>query len=155
MRWLLLLFLLGCAAEAPNQWQGDSSFGPDYLDASSDTETSDPGAVTVIGALAWQTATAPSKYSWLEAKAYCGDLTLGGFSDWRLPSIEELEGTIDDASEKCPDIVAPLKATTFCDDYWSSTQLQGDTSSAWAVLFSYGYADQMPVNKTGRVRCVR
>jgi tRNA A-37 threonylcarbamoyl transferase component Bud32 len=101
-----------------------------------------PAGITVIGSLTWQTETAPSQYNWKDAMAYCGDLTLGMLSDWRLPTKEELEGTIDKPGTKCPYIVAPLKATTDCAWYWSATPLQGSSSAAWGVYF-------------GRVRCVR
>ena len=32
---------------------------------------------------------------WDQAMAYCRDLNLGGFSDWRLPTMAELEGIYD------------------------------------------------------------
>lgn len=30
--------------------------------------------------------------SWNDASSYCSSLTLGGFSDWRLPTLEEMRG---------------------------------------------------------------
>ena len=33
--------------------------------------------------------------NWREATKYCRDLRLGGYADWRLATIEELEGVYD------------------------------------------------------------
>ncbi|MFN7944023.1 MAG: DUF1566 domain-containing protein [Blastocatellia bacterium] len=35
---------------------------------------------------------------WYKAKRYCRNLRLGGYSDWRLAAIEELEGIYDETS---------------------------------------------------------
>lgn len=65
------------------------------------------------------------------------------------------EATIDTSGPNCPHIVAPLKATTGCDWYWTSTPFEGSTSSAWLVYFYYGagYVDDLTYKY--RVRCVR
>jgi Protein of unknown function (DUF1566) len=38
-----------------------------------------------------------SDLNWNQAHAYCFKLQLGGYSDWRLPAIEELDGIYDDS----------------------------------------------------------
>jgi len=40
--------------------------------------------------LMWQSVPSDDKFSWEEGVEYCEDLELDGFSDWRLPSAEEL-----------------------------------------------------------------
>jgi hypothetical protein len=46
-------------------------------------------------ALAWQHDEALVKMSWPEALAHCEDLELGGFDDWRLPNVRELQSIAD------------------------------------------------------------
>jgi formylglycine-generating enzyme required for sulfatase activity len=45
--------------------------------------------------LMWTKQDSGSGVSWDQAKAYCSNLRLGGFSDWRLPTIDELQGIYD------------------------------------------------------------
>jgi len=52
-------------------------------------ETTHPN-ITKIGNLMYQNQPFTKDYTWKEAKAYCSELTLGGYSDWRLPNREEL-----------------------------------------------------------------
>ncbi len=50
--------------------------------------------------LLWTPSDNGSNISQAEAELYCQGLTLGGFSDWRLPSVVELEGLYDESSTK-------------------------------------------------------
>jgi Protein of unknown function (DUF1566) len=63
---------------------------------------------------------------------------LGGFSDWRLPSLKELK-TLVDSNRKNPAISADYFPNTQSSLYWSSTIHANYTNVAWGVLFSYGY----------------
>ena len=44
--------------------------------------------------LTWQVTSPTGYHYWDEAKSYCNSLSLGGHSDWRLPSIGELRTLI-------------------------------------------------------------
>ncbi len=56
--------------------------------------------------------------NWADAKQYCEDLVLGGYDDWRLPNIDELE-TIIDYSRFDPAIDPVFNCRS--GNYWSSS----------------------------------
>ncbi len=84
---------------------GDDPGGSDVADPGVESVEpadvpSDPGQ-TVEGTwvdpatgLRWQQPPTDSKFVESAAKTYCNDLALGGFTDWRLPRIDELRGLI-------------------------------------------------------------
>ena len=51
-----------------------------------------------IGNLIWSDRSS-KKMNWSSAKQYCEDLSEGGFTDWRLPNIDELRTTIKNCSK--------------------------------------------------------
>ncbi len=89
--------------------------------------------------------------TWEEALAFCEDLYLGDYADWRLPNIRELI-TIVDVVAFNPAINPVFQCRS--SPYWSSTTGRY-RDSAWGVHFLYG--DDYRGIKTYRyyVRCVR
>jgi formylglycine-generating enzyme required for sulfatase activity len=48
----------------------------------------------------WEAKAGSSDISWEEARTYCENLQLGGYSDWRLPTREELK-TLHETKAAC------------------------------------------------------
>ncbi len=46
--------------------------------------------IIIIDGLMYQNQLFTKRYQWEEAKQYAKDLRLGGYDDWRLPTIKEL-----------------------------------------------------------------
>ena len=117
------------------------------------------GTVTDIGSgLMWQKATAPGTYTWQQALSYCENLSLAGYSDWRLPNYNELWSLVDN-SRHSPAIDPLLAPYTVSDFYWSSTS---DTipppnpDAAWFVDFDLGgWSYVMYKSNSCYVRAVR
>jgi uncharacterized protein DUF1566 len=104
----------------------------------------------------WQEGTAPGKYSWSEASAYCANLSLldGG---WRLPTIAELFSLVElsDEAQVTPTIDLEAFSDTFGEGYWSSSPEGGSGQTAWIVDFSDGTSQPIGVDQPLRVRCLR
>ncbi len=120
-----------------------------------------------VTGLMWQDDTAAVKKSWIEsyssekddtsgdtATTYCADLSLGGYADWRLPTISELQGIVDHVR------INPRAKIEFLnvehDYYWSSTSFRtGSSGWAWIVSFyNPGFHDALK-SYDYNVRCVR
>ena len=70
------------------------------------------------------------KMDWRSAKTPCDELILNGYSDWHLPSKEELNSVFVNLKQ--------VGVGGFADDYyWSSTE--GGSGGAWLQYFTSGY----------------
>jgi hypothetical protein len=96
-----------------------------------------------------------ARMTWKAAGEYVKTLTVAGFTDWRLPTVEELF-CLADRTKFDPAIDKAFFPQ--CDGgwYWSSTV---DASSpgdyAWFVDFSDGYSLYYDQSHKGLVRAVR
>ena len=102
-----------------------------YVDNSDGTVTD-----TSTG-LMWQQATAPNTYNWDQAISYCESLSFAGYTDWRLPTIDELKSLVDSRWRPTIDPTY-FPNTVFRFSNWSSTTCAGDTYFAWGVYFYDG-----------------
>jgi len=78
------------------------------------------------------------------AARICDNLSSGGYSDWFLPSRDELNQMYIQRS-----IIGGFSSS----DYWSSSELSSDYG--WLQNFYSGYQDYLDKNTSFKVRCVR
>ena len=106
-----------------------------------------------LGKLMWQDDERVFIGDWKQAKERCERLNFAAYSDWRLPSIDELI-SITDKTKFSPAINSAFKYVK-SDFYWSSTKFADGSSRAWFVHFKNGYADWSGISDRLFTRCVR
>lgn len=86
--------------------------------------------------LMWQsTEILPQK--WENALAYCEKLQLGGFNDWRLPTLKELM-TLVNEEHTAPSIDTSFFPAARTAAYWTGTTFSGHPGFAWYIRFDNG-----------------
>ncbi len=109
-----------------------------------------------VTGLIWQKETAPGTYTWQQAIDYCENLTLGIYSDWRLPTIKELSTLVDSSIPyPGPTIDTAYFPNTVSSLYWSSTTNAVVPYRAWYVNFYDGYVSRSDKSNYSYVRAVR
>jgi hypothetical protein len=100
------------------------------------TDNGDGTMIDNLTGLMWaRNANLPNGYmTWYQAIDYCNNLTLGGYSDWRLPNINELESLVNASQGYLPTWLTAQGFTNVQDYlYWSSTTSALNTYGAWVV----------------------
>jgi len=101
-----------------------------YTDHSNGTVTDNSSG------LMWQTRESIPQ-TWQQAIMYAQSLELGGYNDWRLPTIVELASLID-TSRSNPAINTDFFPGCRSDAYWSATEYSQNQDFAWYVNFNNG-----------------
>jgi len=106
--------------------------------------------------LMWQdnSAAKNTEKDWQGALAFCSELRLAGYDDWRLPNIKELE-TIVDISQHNPAMKNGFKNIGASGYYWSSSEHESNEEFAWIMNFKRGYEYNNYKTYKRYVRCVR
>ncbi|CAA6798889.1 MAG: Unknown protein [uncultured Sulfurovum sp.] len=133
--------------------------------------------VMMINGLMWEKETAEEEINWInwyDAMEYAKNLRLGGYDDWRLPTIEELKEVIFSCGgiviAQHDDNLKVVRAKNNSNKlyqechkskgfssiyYWSSSINVNDTSDAWGINFYGGDTYSFYKNGSVEVRCVR
>jgi hypothetical protein len=104
--------------------------------------------------LTWAAKDNGSSVSPNQAGDYCRSLRSGGYSDWRLPTIDELEALYDSKLSKQYKVKGPIELSDSC-------VLSGTTNSSgetWSFCFNYGgrnLGGGTGCGTSGRVLCAR
>ena len=141
---------------------GDRFYGQDaqYEGAQPSYQDNADGTVTDLNTgLMWQQGL-DDKMTWAEAVSGADTCSIGGYTDWRLPSIKELYSLIQfsgtDPSGPSPVNLVPFIDTDYFEfeygdtlsgeriidaQYWSSTVYQGLTMGGDSTAFGVNFAD--------------
>ena len=96
-----------------------------------------------------------NRLNWNDADAAAKAVTLGGHSDWRLPTRQELLTLVDDTRVN-PAIDTSAFPSCKSAWYWTGTAWAGSPASgAWFVNFGDGYSSVSGRYNCARVRAVR
>ncbi len=103
--------------------------------------------------LMWTMQDNGNDIDWHDANEHAGQLKLGGYSDWRLPTLDELERLYDPQNKSSNKIRKPFRLTNVW--VWSSTK-EG-SGSAWLFDFTNGVRYHFPTHNSNdnRALCVR
>jgi hypothetical protein len=106
--------------------------------------------------LEWERKSLAQLRTWDDAKAYCDSLSLGGATDWRLPTRIELLSLVDH-SRANPAIDPVVFPSTPDDGFWTSTIMFGVFNEPNAYYVEVSFGSGVPYTKTEplHVRCVR
>jgi hypothetical protein len=94
------------------------------------------GTITdTLTGLIWQKEATEETMTWEKAQEYCENLSLNGYTDWRLPAVKELLSLVD-YSRYNPAINTTYFPNTVSSFYWSTT-FALHTDHVWGVDPSY------------------
>lgn len=93
--------------------------------------------------LMWAKSDNGADINWTDAKKYCDQYRVGGYNDWRLPTLAELASLYDAKKSYKTACGSTVKKTALieisCSSLWSSeTRGSGDTAEAAFFQFSTG-----------------
>ena len=118
-----------------------------------DTARRDRGYLQEKTGLIWTRQDNGGDLDWYAADEYCRDLELADWMNWRMPTIDELEGLHERRSSAPYKLPAAIKLTGCCP--WSESR--SSDSSAWNFSFRYRKRFSGSLNYSYQLRalCVR
>ncbi|MBN2191988.1 MAG: DUF1566 domain-containing protein [Polyangiaceae bacterium] len=133
---------------------------PDHYTIGADTVTDNYTGLT------WQRGRSPSLMAWEDAAGYCEGLTLDGFTGWRVPTLNELASTVNEAK-----VGGAIVESAFPDNpngcrepqYWFwAAEASAVGGTAWGLSYCDGFTGYNVGTSgawnyfpTANARCVR
>ena len=128
--------------------EGEDFYGQDAQYTINPPDMTDNGNGTVtdnVTDLVWEQKNEDNDaltYTYANAAAYCDNLSLGGFDDWRVPSRKEYSTILNLGR------LSPALDTTYFPHfirtnptdiyYWTSSDYHDDPSQSWVMQLSFG-----------------
>ena len=135
-----------------DSWSGASTDNVNLLDRY--TDNGDGTVTDTSTELMWDQTGSSKEMTWKEALAYCKNLKLNNFTDWRLPTAKELRSLVD-YSRYYPAINTSFFPKAAVSSYWSGTTDELGTASVSCTDFYYGMGGSPKKDSNAYVRAVR
>ena len=104
--------------------------------------------------LVWQKIHSTDSLTWEQSLTYADTVTTGGYTDWRLPNIKELQ-SINDENLINPSINNTFFSNVGVNKFWSSTSLPNQTAKAWYLSTQFGITTYDAKTVKHYIYCVR
>jgi hypothetical protein len=114
--------------------------------------------------LMWQQKSTTAKMNWEAALNYAKNLNFAGYTNWRLPTLDEFKAllighlydNVQNGAEKPSTWLNKNGFKDINDDpYWSSSPNETNNETAWALVMKTGYIGNLFKNTDYNVLCVR
>jgi hypothetical protein len=106
--------------------------------------------------LEWEKSPSSTKRKYADAKTYCESLRKSGHSNWRLPTLVEMELSLIDTARVAPKIVGGNSLfSNIQTDAWYWTDTRYLSNSAYVVTFNVGRSGYGDLTRASYVVCVR
>jgi hypothetical protein len=103
----------------------------------------------------WQDNNVTVVKNYVDAIEYCNDLIFANFSDWSLPSIQQLISVVNisGGSSKLETVFVNYTTSMY---YWSNTSRANSATDAWALIYSTNALHSSMSQETNNsVKCLR
>jgi hypothetical protein len=148
----------GCADTGWARWRmpnGSVDVAAGAPNPESYTDNGDGTVTDNVTGLMWQQGVLSQDVAQTAANAACGALRIGGYTDWRLPSLVELVSLLDDTANTGTAAINPIFSQTPLGGVCSSTLSADDATFAVFVDFRLGETFEFSASSPLTVRCVR
>ena len=162
-----------CSGQPQKAWQISFNTGKNSYDDKSTTahvravrgsanslilsrfEDNADGTVTdTLTGLMWQKQYEQNPMTWEQALTQINSMLLGDYTDWRLPTREELRSIVD-YSQTVPSILTSIFPGTVSGNYWTSTSHPYQSGHVWCIHFYNGNDNYQTANNNYYSRAVR
>jgi hypothetical protein len=145
----------GCLDPNWAEWPMPNATG--QVNAASYHDNGDGTVTDNVTGLMWQQLPSSVGVTWPAAQTLCPQLTLGGHSDWRVPTLIELVSLVDfTVGNFLPTINQTFFSAVPAGFYWTSTVVANQNNFAWEINFNNGVTNaDSTAGGNNMVICVR
>lgn len=107
------------------------------VDVATSYQVTNDTVLDQVTSLMWERNVPMATHIWDDARKRCEDLTVAGYSDWRLPTRIELV-TLVHYTKANPAIDESTFGNNPSSGFWTASRYASDADASWVVAFTVG-----------------